>query len=48
MELKAYFRPLIKWWWLLLAAGLVAAISSWCCHEQATSGVSIEGITRCW
>lgn len=28
MELKAYFRPLIKWWWLLLAAGLVAAISS--------------------
>jgi capsular polysaccharide biosynthesis protein len=28
MELKAYFRPLIKWWWLLLSAGLVAAISS--------------------
>jgi polysaccharide biosynthesis transport protein len=28
MELKTYFRPLVKWWWLLLAAGLVAAISS--------------------
>jgi len=28
MELKTYFRPLLKWWWLLLAAALVAAISS--------------------
>jgi capsular exopolysaccharide synthesis family protein len=28
MELKTYFRPLLKWWWLLLAAASVAAISS--------------------
>ena len=28
MELRTYFRPLIKWWWLLLAAALVAAVSS--------------------
>jgi len=28
MELRTYFRPLLKWWWLLLAAGLVAAVSS--------------------
>lgn len=28
MELKSYFRPLIKWWWLVAAAVLVAAISS--------------------
>ncbi len=28
MELKTYFRPLIKWWWLLLAAAVVAAVSS--------------------
>jgi tyrosine-protein kinase len=28
MELKTYFRPLIKWWWLLVAATLVAAVSS--------------------
>jgi len=29
MELRTYFRPLLKWWWLLLAAGLVAAVSSY-------------------
>ena len=28
MELRTYFRPLLKWWWLLLAAGFVAAVSS--------------------
>jgi len=34
MELKTYFRPLIKWWWLLLAAALVAAVSSFVVLRQ--------------
>jgi len=29
MELKAYFRPLLKWWWLLLLATIVATTSSY-------------------
>jgi capsular exopolysaccharide synthesis family protein len=28
MELKTYFRPVLKWWWLLAAAAVVAAVSS--------------------
>lgn len=29
MELKTYFRPLIKWWWLLVIATVVAMLSSY-------------------
>ena len=34
MELKTYFRPLLKWWWLLVIATLVASVSSFLVTRQ--------------
>jgi polysaccharide biosynthesis transport protein len=28
MELKVYFKPLLKWWWMLVSAALIAAVST--------------------
>lgn len=34
MELKVYFKPVLKWWWLMLIAALVAAVSSYLVVRQ--------------